>query len=172
MAYIQPGQEIPKTGKGSRLSVKMERFVEEYLIDGNATAAVLRAGYKTNNPTKIATELTRHPLVKEKIKQATDDRRERMELSADYVITKLIDIVEKQEQGNPNAALRGLELLGKHLGLYRDKQEISGPDGGAIEVEEKKIEQDANDFTRRIASLAKRSGTGNVSEFPKSESSG
>lgn len=172
MAYLKPDSPIPTEGKGRKLGPKMELFVQHYIIEMNATQAVLKAGYKTRNPQKMATELMRHPLVKEKIKEAMDERRERMELSADYVITKLMDIVEETEKGNPGAALRGLELLGKHLGLYRDKQEISGPDGGAIEVENKKIEQDAADFTRRISRLAQRNGTNGVSEFPKPGSSG
>lgn len=166
MAYLQKGQEPPKTGKGSKLSPLMERFIEEYFVDFNASAAVLRAGYKTRNQNKMAAELMRHPLVKAEIDKRTDERRERMELTADYVINKLVAIVEDTERGNPSAALRGLELLGKHLGLYRDKQEISGPDGEAIHIKEEQVKQNAADFTRRLSSLAKRGGAGNVVEFP------
>jgi phage terminase small subunit len=147
----------------------MEIFVREYLVDLNASAAVLRAGYKTNNAHKMGAELLRHPLVKKTIEEQLDNRKERMELTADYVLTKLIDIVEKTEEGNPNAALRGLELLGKHLGLYKDRQEISGPDGGAIEMEQKKIQENVADFTSSLSRLIKRNGTTGVTEFPKPE---
>jgi phage terminase small subunit len=32
------------------------------------------------------------------------------------------------------AVLKGYELLGKHLGMFTDKTEISGPGGAAIPV--------------------------------------
>lgn len=169
MAYLQPGQEPPEKGKGSKLGPKMERFVEEYLVDLNASEAVIRAGYKTRNKNRMGAELLRHPLVKAAIDERIDARRERMELTADYVLTKLVAIVEDTERGNPQAALRGLELLGKHLGLYKDRQEISGPDGGAIEMEQR-VKEDVADFTSRLSSLAKRQGTSGVVEFPKSGS--
>lgn len=167
MAYLQRGAEPPTIGKGSKLSPKMEIFVNEYMVDFNATQAVVRAGYKTKYPDKMATELMRHPLVRRAVDERMAEKRERTEFNADYVITKLINIVENTEQGNPNAALRGLELLGKHLGLYRDRQEISGPEGGAIELEQKEIERNVTDFTSRLSRLAKRNGTDGVAEFPK-----
>jgi len=170
VAYIQPGQEPPTKGKGSKLSSKMALFVEEYLVDLNASAAVLRAGYKTRNQNRMGAELLRHPLVKKVIDEKKDKRTERLELTSDYVLTKLVDIVEKSED-NPTAALRGLELLGKHLGLYRDRQEISGPDGGAIEMEQK-AEKNAADFTSQLSRLARRSGEGEVIKFPVSGGKG
>jgi len=166
MAYIQPGQAPPLKGKGSQLSSKMALFVEEYMIDLNASEAVLRAGYKTKTPNRLGTELLRHPLVSASISKRKETRSNRLELTADYVLTKLVDIVEKSED-NPTAALRGLELLGKHLGLYRDRQEISGPDGGAIEMEQK-AEKNAADFTSKLSRLARRSGEGEVIKFPVS----
>lgn len=165
MAYLQPGDEPPKKGKGSKISSKMKAFAEEYMVDLNGSAAVLRAGYKTNNANRLASELLRHPLVKAEIDKLAQKRTERRELTAEYVLDKLVDIVEKSEN-NPTAALRGLELLGKHLGLYKDRQEISGPDGGAIEMTQKKAEQDAADFARSLSRLAKRGGEGTVSKFP------
>jgi phage terminase small subunit len=167
MAYISDPNNVPKKGKGSKLTPKMERFVEEYLVDLNASAAVKRAEYKTNNAHKMGAQLLQHPLVKAKIEEKMNERRERMELTADYVITKLINIIESTETNNPQAALRGLELAGKHLGLYKDRQEISGPDGDAIRVEEKKIDEDVADFQSKLARLTKRTGTNGVTEFPK-----
>lgn len=169
MAYLQKGAEPPTIGKGSKLSPKMSIFVDEYMVDFNATKAVTRAGYKTKYPEKMATELMRHPLVRKEVDERLAQKRERTEFNADYVITKLINIVENTEQGNPNAALRGLELLGKHLGLYKDKQEISGPDGGAIELEKKEIERNVSDFTSKLARLAARNGAEGVVKFPDRE---
>lgn len=154
MAYLKPGETPPKVGRGSRLTPKMLRFIEEYMADPkmNGSQAVLRAGYKTRNANRIATDLMRHPLVKKEIENRLAERRERMSLTSDYVLAKLQEIVDKTEESNPAVAVRSLELLGKHLGLYRDRQEISGPDGKAIEMEQK-TKEDVSDFTSRLQRL-------------------
>lgn len=165
MAYLRKGDPIPEKGKGSKLSAKQSLFVDEYFVDLNASAAVLRAGYKTNNPNRVATELLNHPLVLIEIEARQAERRERLELSADYVIHKLIDIVERTDKANPQAALRGLELLGKTLGLYREKQELSGPNGNPIEYEQR-IREDTAALEGAIARLAESGGKGNVVSLP------
>lgn len=170
MAYLKPGAEIPEKGNGSKLRGKMLLFVEHYLTDANMNPAeaVRLAGYQARkgNEHRIAIDLMRHPLVVKAIEEGMKERKERMGLSADYVLTKLMDIVNNTESDNPQAALRGLELLGKHLGLYKDRQEISGPDGGAIEHEQR-IKEDVADFTGKLASLVSRGGESTVVEFPK-----
>jgi phage terminase small subunit len=149
-------QTIPTKGKGSKLSTKMALFVEEYFVDFNASAACLRAGYKTKSPNKIATKLMNHPLVKQAIDKKKEERVQETQLTAEYVINKLVRIADRNEEANPNAALRSLELLGKHLGLYRDRQEISGPDGEAIHVKEEQIKRNAEEFTNKILQLSRR----------------
>ena len=161
--FLTPDRAIPTKGKGSKLTPKMERFVDEFMISLNATEACLKAGYKTTNPNRVGSELKRHPLVMRTIEERTADKRERQTLSEDFIINKLINIVANTESGNPQAALRGLELLGKHLGLFKDRTEISGPDGKAIEYEQR-IQQDSADFTSAIARLVKRGGSGDVAE--------
>ena len=167
MARLRKDSPIPEKGKGSKLNPKQTAFVDEFFVDMNATAAAERAGYSGNNINRTATELLNHPLVIKEINSRMAERRERLEFSADYVIQKLINIVENTEEGNPQAALRGLELLGKHLGLYRDRQEISGPDGGAIEYEQK-MKEDNLALESAITRLTSRTGTGSVVEFPDS----
>lgn len=167
MAYLRPGQEPPTKGKGSKLSAKMLAFVDEYLVDLNASAAVLRAGYKSRNRNRMASELLRHPLIKAEIEKRTEKRRDDMELRADYLINKLINIIENDEIKTADT-LRAIELAGKSIALWKERQEISGPDGGAIETEQK-VKQDVADFTSRLSRLAKRAGEDGVVEFPKRE---
>lgn len=162
---LQNNDKVPAKGKGSKLTAKMQNFVDEYFVDFNGAAAVRRAGYKSSNPNKLAGKLLLHPLVAEAIAEKKKERQEKTELSAEYVIQKLIAISDKQEESNPNASLRALELLGKHLGLYKDRQEISGPDGEAIQMEQK-VKQNVDEFTSRIARLAERGRKGSVVEFP------
>jgi hypothetical protein len=53
------------------------------------------------------------------------ERRERLKLSQDYVIERLIKEAEcDAADGNATARVRALELLGKHLGMFWDRQEV------------------------------------------------
>ena len=53
-----------------KLTAKQRRFVQEYLIDLNATQAAIRAGYSKNSARQVGTE----NLSKPSIKQAIDER--------------------------------------------------------------------------------------------------
>lgn len=166
----KPDQELPEKGKGKWLTDKQARFIEEYMVDLNASAAVLRAGYKPKpgNENRLGAELLQNPKIKRFLDMKKEEKREKNELSAEYVIQKLISIVEDTDKANPQAALRGLELLGKHLGMYKEKQEISGPDGEAIKMEQK-VASNVSDFTRKLSRLAASGGGDNVVPFQKDE---
>ncbi|HEX4326289.1 MAG TPA: terminase small subunit [Burkholderiales bacterium] len=56
------------------LSARQERFVHEYLLDHNASAAARRAGYSGKTRGSQACILMRNPLVQERIALATADR--------------------------------------------------------------------------------------------------
>lgn len=171
MSYIKPGATPPTKGKGSKLSHKMQMFVDEYIVDLNASKACVRAGYATNNPNRLGTDLLRHPLVIKAIDEKLAKRRERMEIKADYLINKLINIIEATEEDNPQAALRAIELAGKSIALWKERQEISGPDGGAIEMEQR-LKEDVADFTSKLSRLAQSTGTAGVVKFPDRKGNG
>lgn len=173
MASYRPGREIPEKGKGRFLSGLQKRWLDEYFVDMNATAAVIRAGYKCKpeNAHKQGADNLQNPLLRKYIDERMAEKREKTELSAEYVIQKLISIVEDTDKSNPQAALRGLELLGKTIALFKERQEISGPDGDAIKMEQK-VQENVQDFTRKLSSLASRSGEGTVVEFPKRSGEG
>lgn len=166
MAYLKKGQEPPKTGKGSKLSAKMRAFVDEFMVTQNASEACLKAGYKTKNPTRLGAELMNHPLVATEIERRLEERSDKAELRADYLINKLVEIIDNPDERTSDT-LRAIELAGKTLALWRERQEITGADGGAVELEQKKIDEDAADFTRQLSRLAKRAGEGEVVKFPE-----
>lgn len=155
----------PKKGKGAHLTDLQKRFIDEYMVDFVGADAVIRAGYKCSpqNAKRQATELLNHPLVRRYIDERMAEKREKNELSADYVIQNLIEIAEHTKTGNPTAALRALELLGKNLGLFKERQEISGPDGEAIKMEQK-VKENVQDFTSKLARLAIVRGAGGMAE--------
>lgn len=68
------------------LSPKQQLFVQEYLIDLNATQAAIRAGYSCKNADKIGPELLGKTRVNQAIKQAMDERVNRTKITADRVL--------------------------------------------------------------------------------------
>jgi phage terminase small subunit len=55
------------------LTDRQERFIEEYLIDQNASAAAARAGYTARNMAAQGSELMNHPEIRERIRAAMQD---------------------------------------------------------------------------------------------------
>ena len=115
-------------GQGD-LTPKQARFVEEYLLDLNAAAAARRAGYSEKNSDSIAAQLLSKTKVFEAVQSAIEARSAKAEITAEYVLENLKRLSERcmsEEEFAPSAAARALELLGKHLGLFSDRVELSG----------------------------------------------
>ena len=72
-----------------RLTDKQKRFVEEYLVDLNATQAAIRAGYSAKNADKIGHELLGKTRVSEAIQEAMDSRSARTEITQDMILREL-----------------------------------------------------------------------------------
>ena len=120
---------------------KQELFVQEYLIDLNATQAAIRAGYSQKTAQEQAARLLSNVMVQKAIKAAMAERENRVGVRQDYVISNLLEIVERAMQRAPvcnskgeqivdeegrhvwmhdaKNANRALELLGKHLGMFQ-----------------------------------------------------
>jgi phage terminase small subunit len=125
-----------------RLTPKQQRFVEEYLIDLNATQAAIRAGYSENSAQQIATENLSKPLVANAIQEGMNKRAESATLSAQETLEIIARTIAACEEDNPiknaNAIFKGCELYGKHHKLFTDKVEQTG------EVTIKVTESDAD----------------------------
>jgi phage terminase small subunit len=65
---------------------KEDRFVEEYLLDLNATQAAVRAGYSAKSARSIGSELLTKPHVTDAIAEAKRVRSERTRVDADKVL--------------------------------------------------------------------------------------
>ena len=119
------------------LTPKQQRFVEEYLIDLNATQAAIRAGYSEKNADKIGSQLLGKTRVAASIREAQEKRTRRTEITADYVLTTIRETVEallNDREKNAANIFKGSELLGKHIKLFTDKHEITGADSGPIQI--------------------------------------
>ncbi len=117
------------------LTPKQERFVAEYLVDLNATAAAERAGYE--HPNKQGPRMLVNIGIAKAIASAQAKRSVRTEITQDYVLTSIMETMEQRkgtgEHGNPNAVLKGAELLGRHLAMFTDKQTVTHHDGDRLD---------------------------------------
>lgn len=143
----------------AKLTDKQKEFVRQYLVDLNATQAAVRAGYSVKTAYRQGADLLQKTSIREAIEKAQAKRARRVEVTQDYVLSNLVEVVERTMQRAPvtdrkgeqvtdeegravwtfdaKNANRALELLGKHLGIFTDKirAEVSGPDGGPMASE-------------------------------------
>lgn len=156
------------------LNAKQERFVQEFLVDLNASKAGIRAGYSENSAYSQAHDLLKKPEIQEAIAKAKAKRSQKIEITAERVLQEIarlalsdprdlldangqvkppsewddriaatissVKVIEKDgvktyevKQWDKNSSL---EKLSKHLGVFVEKHEITGRDGGPIEVED------------------------------------
>jgi phage terminase small subunit len=135
------------------LSEKQQAFVREYLIDFNGAQAAIRAGYAENSARVTASRLLADVNVSRALREAIDARAQRVQVDADYVLSKLTKTLERcqggkvvyeydpsekamvpktDDEGNvvwefdSAGSNRAAELIGKHLGLFNDKTEHTG----------------------------------------------
>lgn len=179
MAYRSIKDEDPnsKGYKGRKLTPKMSSFINAYFGEANFNAlkAIELSDYDCKTKYSIhqtSAELMNHPLVVKEIERRMTIREQKSEIKAEYLLNKLIEIIDNAGEEEKTAdRLRAIELAGKAIALWKERQEISGPDGGAIEHEQH-IKESVADFTSRLSSLAKRHGTDNVVEFPNGSGTG
>ncbi|NMM07409.1 terminase small subunit [Polaromonas sp.] len=134
------------------LKGKQADFVREYLVDLNATQAAIRAGYSPKTARSIANENLTKPDIQAAIERERQKLAERTELSQDEVIRGIRETISRCNQAEavcdasgkpvmvttpagdlapayrfePMAVLRGWELLGKHLGMFTNRHEVTG----------------------------------------------
>lgn len=74
------------------MTKKQKLFVEEYLIDLNATQAAIRAGYSVESAADIGYENLRKPDIRERIEKAMAERSKRTGINQDRVLMELARI--------------------------------------------------------------------------------
>jgi phage terminase small subunit len=74
------------------LTAKQQRFVEEYLVDLNATQAAIRAGYSEKTAYSIGQENLNKPEIAAAVEQHMAKRSERTDITADKVLKELAKI--------------------------------------------------------------------------------
>ena len=116
------------------LKPKEERFCQEYVIDYNGTKAAIRAGYKVSDAANRATRLLKKAEVSARVHELEKEMAERLALSQDYVVLQLMRRYnECIEQNDNKNALKALELMGKHLGMFEKGKSGDGKDNDRLE---------------------------------------
>lgn len=181
------------------LNPRQQQFIQEYLIDLNATQAALRAGYSKARANRAGYELLQRQDVQDALAGAMEERGRRTEITADKVLCELgllafsnmldyiridgggetsVDLstltrdqaaaiteatIEESAQGRVRVKVkladknRALDTIGRHLGMFVQKHEHSGPAGGPIETNERSISN--TELAQRILGLAVRGRT-------------
>ena len=76
----------------AKLTDKQKRFVDEYLVDLNATAAAKRAGYSEKSASRIAIELLNKTHVSAEIQKRQAKLRGKLEITQERVLEELAAI--------------------------------------------------------------------------------
>lgn len=95
-----------------KLTDKQKKFVEEYLIDLNATQAAIRAGYKPENAQQIGSENLSKLVISNAIAESMAERSRRTGINQDRIVqelariafVKITDVVDSDGEINTNAS--------------------------------------------------------------------
>lgn len=119
----------------ANLTPKQQRFVEEYLIDLNATQAAIRAGYSEKTAKEIGSENLTKPNIAKAIAEAQEKLSNKAQVTVEMVVQGLLNEAKDLSEGSTQSArVSAWAHLGKHLGMFKDKIEHTGKDGGPIDL--------------------------------------
>lgn len=128
------------------MTKKQKRFVDEYLIDLNATQAAVRAGYSPNTAYSIGAENLKKPEIQNAIDERLEQFKSEKTADAQEVIEYLTSVMRGESEGeelinefvgdgcskptkvkkapSEKDRLRAAELLGKRYGIFTEKTEL------------------------------------------------
>jgi phage terminase small subunit len=110
-----------------KLTPKQERFIQEYLVDLNATKAAARAGYSERTASEQSARLLGDVRIQAALREAMDNLAQRTETTQERVISQLWENVSIALATTPPqvaAANQALGLIGKHFGMFADRIEV------------------------------------------------
>ena len=145
----------------AKLTDKQELFAREFIKDLNATQAAIRAGYSEKTARAIGSENLTKPDIQQRVAELNQERLERVQIDADYVLRQSIKLHERcmqevepltdrrgevitDERGrtvygfDAKGAAAALKLVGEHITVQAFKTNVKaehvGKDGKPIEV--------------------------------------
>jgi len=100
-----------------KLTDKQLRFIDEYLIDLNASAAYVRAGYSSKLANTNAFKLLQNTAIAYEIKVRQKATSTKLGITKEELIQDLIDIKNNNKQDYPTVAIKAVEVLNKMNGF-------------------------------------------------------
>lgn len=145
----------------------------------DAKEAAKQAGYSERSAKQIGYELLQKEHVKAEVSRLKSERAVRVQVEVDYVLETILETINRCRQAKPvtdkqgapvfvenaegelvpayvfdaKSVLKGCELVGKHLKMWTEKHEHSGPNGGPIPFE---IPQSDEELDARIKALMEK----------------
>ena len=122
------------------LTARQSRFVEEYLVDLNATRAAVRAGYSTRSADKLGARLVAKGGVAAAIRVAISERTARTQVSQDSVIDELVKLAFSNIRdlvcwGPDGVRVRDSGLLAQHTSVtVAEVSHVSTTSGSSTKV--------------------------------------
>lgn len=120
-----------------KLSLKQKKFIDEYIISGNATQSAVKAGYSESYAKTHVYKLLENASVKNEIdkrmKQLENQKIATQQEVLEYLTsvmrgeeteTIIIDRMAREVPVSAKERIKASELLGKRYGTFTDKQEI------------------------------------------------
>lgn len=123
-----------------KLTQKQQRFVDEYIISGNATQAAIKAGYAKKAAYQTGAQNLKKPQIISALKERNTEIKSQKTMDMQEVMERLAAIArgETVEQQVTNKGtvveiepktsdqIRAMELIGKRYGAWTDKKEVTG----------------------------------------------
>lgn len=139
--------------KPPKLNARRQRFVEEYLLDLNATQAAIRAGYSERSARFTATELLATPEIQEAVRVAQAARSARTEITADRVVLELarVAFADLRDVASWESVYDGHAERTRFVLSFRDSEEISAEAAAAVA----EVSHTSNGFRLKMHSKTK-----------------
>lgn len=115
-----------------KLTSKQLAFAQEYPLDRNATKAAIRAGYSERSAKPRGSECYNNPEIRKLIDAHDEKMQEEIGVTIKEVVQGFLDEAKLVGEGSSHSArVAAWAHLGKYLGMFVERKEISGK----IEIE-------------------------------------
>ena len=105
-----------------KLTLKQQRFVNEYVKTGNGAQSAIKAGYSEKAAKELAYETLTIPHVQAKIEKVMSEEAKKLGITAEYVLNNIKKIAENENEKVIQTNLKANELLGRHLKLFHENE--------------------------------------------------
>ncbi|WP_288940398.1 terminase small subunit [uncultured Streptococcus sp.] len=126
----------------AKMTIKQQRFADEYIISANATQAAIKAGYSQKYANTNASKLLQNTTIKSYIDERLADLQSKKVADQQEVLEYLTSVMRGKEteqtiigvgdfgqeltdiEVSAKDRIKAAELLGKRYRMWTDKQEV------------------------------------------------